>query len=263
VIRKRWQRRPESREAAGASPAPQLIRARDVAQEEAPEGGDEAAFETPEAHAINRARLEHLASLGLFLECRRVLDLGGGVGHLAQFFVERGCAVVATDARKSNVETMRRLYPSLDARVVDVEGDLSHLGRFDVVFSYGLLYHVENPILALRNMAAVCDSLLLIETMVCDSPLPIARLDDEPLSSNQALRGLAHRPSPTYLAMALNRIGLEHVYAPVHPPEHPDYRFEPFHDLAYARDGHLLRAVFIASRQPLPNESLVAVVGHD
>ena len=57
-------------------------------------------FDQPAAEAINMARLEHLDSLNLPLRGKRVLDLpGSGVGHLAQFFVERGCEVVCVDGR--------------------------------------------------------------------------------------------------------------------------------------------------------------------
>jgi hypothetical protein len=80
----------------------------------------------------------------------------------------------------------------------DVEEPLVGLSPFEVVFCYGTLYHLENPVRALRNMADVCDELLLLETLVCDSPLPVARLDDETLSLNQALRGMAIRPSVAF-----------------------------------------------------------------
>jgi hypothetical protein len=59
--------------------------------------------------------------------------------------------------------------------------------------------------------------------MVCDSPLPVMPLDNEPRSANQALRGIANRPSVSYLTMALNRIGFDHVYLPYDRPQLPDY----------------------------------------
>lgn len=59
----------------------------------------------------------------------------------------------------------------------------------------GLLYHLENPIAALRNMAAVCDEFLLIETIICDHSLPVLLLDDETKTYSQGLRGLGCRPT--------------------------------------------------------------------
>jgi hypothetical protein len=96
--------------------------------------------------------------------------------------------------------------------------------------------------------------------MVCDSTAPVLRLEDEYLSANQALRGLAHRPSPTWLATALDRIGFRHVYLPQQPPEHPDYRFEWKNNLETARDGHLLRAIFVAGREPVEAAGLTPLV---
>jgi SAM-dependent methyltransferase len=238
-----------------------LIASRNVAAEERPTGGGLEGFETPEAHAINKARLEHLDSLALPLDRKTVLDVGAGPGHLAQYFVRRGCTVLSTDARAENVEQCRSLYPGHDARVLDVErDDIAALGRFDVVFCYGLLYHLEDPLLVLRKLVDVCDQLLLLETMVCDSDAPVLRLEDEYLSLNQALRGLAHRPSPAWIATTLDRIGMHHVYLTSGPPAHPDYRFEWRNSLETARDGHLLRGVFVASRGPLENDRLLPLV---
>jgi SAM-dependent methyltransferase len=218
-------------------------------------------FDTDGARVINLARMGHVDSLGLPVDGKSVLDVGSGVGHLAQFFVERGCRVVSVDGRAANIESLRSRYPGLEARVLDVEAEpLGMLGRFDVVFCYGLLYHLENPLAALRNIASVCDGLLLLETIVCDHSEPVLALVDESVVSNQALGGLGCRPSPAYLAMALNRVGFPHVYAPREPPDHPEFLFEWRNDLASVRDGRNLRCVFVASRSELAAESLVPLL---
>ncbi len=232
----------------------------DVAAEPRPEGGGVECFDTHAALEINHARLVHLASLDLPIDGRTVLEVGAGVGRLTAFLVDRSCVVVATEARAENVAELRRRLPAVDAREADVEESLQYIGRFDVVFCYGVLYHLESPLRALRNMAAVCNDLLLIETMVSDSQLPVLRLEDETKSVNQALRGLAHRPSPSYLATALNRVGFDHVYTATDPPDHPDYRFSWLDDMATTRDGSLLRGVFVASRRPLEQRSLTSLL---
>ena len=234
---------------------------REIGRDRPPKQSGVELFDTAEAASINRARLEHLDSLGLPLDGRRVLDVGSGPAHLAQFFVSRGCEVVSTDAREENIERMNELYPRHAGYVADVEDtDFSSFGRFDVVFCYGLLYHLENPVRALRNIGAVCDDLLLLETMVCDFNEPILRLEDEYLSANQALHGIAHRPSPAWVGMALNRVGFRHVWIAREPPDHPDYLFEWRNDATTSRDGHLLRAIFVASRRPLTNKHLVPII---
>jgi 2-polyprenyl-3-methyl-5-hydroxy-6-metoxy-1,4-benzoquinol methylase len=62
---------------------PVSVSRRQVDVEPRPEGGGVAVFDEDAAAEINRARLDHLESLGLPLAGRSVLDVGGGVGHLA------------------------------------------------------------------------------------------------------------------------------------------------------------------------------------
>jgi SAM-dependent methyltransferase len=240
-----------------------VVQRRRVAEELVPADGDVGCFDTRAAEELNAARLEHLASLGLPLTQRSVLEVGAGVGHLTDFFASRGCRVVATEARPDNVDELRRRRPDVTVVQADVEESLEWLGRFDVVFCYGLLYHLENPLRALRNMAEVCDDLLLIETIVCDAQSPVLRLDDETKAVNQALRGVAHRPSPSYIALALNRIGFDDVYGVARPPAHPEYEFERVGDSSFTRDGRPLRAVFVASRRPLDTPHLRPLLGVD
>ena len=265
---KRRSRRPQHPEQAAADDHekirrrshPDAVQRRRFAEEPIPEGGDVACFDTRAAEELNAARLDHLASLGLSLAGRTVLEVGAGVGQLTGFFTSRGCRVLATEARRDNLEELRRRRPELATAEADVEESLEPLGRFDVVFCYGLLYHLENPLRALRNMAAVCDDLLLIETIVCDAPVPILRLDDETKAVNQAMRGVAHRPSPSYMALALNRVGFDDVYAAAEPPAHPEYRFERNGDLGFTRMGRPLRGVFAASRTPLDSPRLTPLL---
>jgi hypothetical protein len=157
--------------------------------------------------------------------------------------------------------SLRTRYPTLEAHVANIEKDpLARFGRFDVVFSYGLLDHLENPLEGLRNLESVCDELLLLETIVCDHELPLVRVVDETLASNQALGGLGCRPTPHYVVLALNRVGFPHVCAPVAPPEYQDFEFEWRNDLDCSRNGHPLRCVFVASRRKPPNRRLVSLL---
>jgi 2-polyprenyl-3-methyl-5-hydroxy-6-metoxy-1,4-benzoquinol methylase len=171
-----------------------LIGRRGIAAEFLPEGGGVESFDTDAALELNEARLAHLASLDLPLDGRTVLEVGAGVGRLTSFFINRGCSVVVTEARSENVAELRRRLPTVDAREADVEESLEHFGRFDVVFCYGVLYHLESPLRALRNLGAVCDDLLLIETMVCDSLQLILLLEDEPTTANQPCAGWRTAP---------------------------------------------------------------------
>jgi SAM-dependent methyltransferase len=243
--------------------APYLVRIpkRTYSQEPIPSFAEGRVFDDDLATHINRARLAHLASLRLELAGRRVLDVGCGVGHFADFYVRQGCDVVGLDGRTENIEQMARRYPRVRGCVGDAQDfDLSSLGTFDIVHCYGLLYHLDNPVAALRRMEAVCNELLVLETIVCDSSRPLMILVDEDRSANQALAGLACRPSPSFVAMALNRIGFPFVYGARTPPVHEDFQVDWRDDMSYSRDGHNLRCIMVASRRRLDNPELVALI---
>jgi SAM-dependent methyltransferase len=219
-------------------------------------------FDEPLALAINKARLDNLASLGLDIDGRSVLDLGGGPGHLSQFFIQRGCKVVHTDGRAENVARAKELYPGIDSRVVDAESPeaVAALGSFDIVFSYGLLYHLENPIRALRNMVNASKDLIILETVIVDSFATIGVAHDEPLTVNQALGGLSVRFSPAALAMFFDRIGAPYVYTPLVPPQHDNFIFQWRNNGMMEQDGHAIRLIFIASKRPIVNGNLLSLI---
>ena len=65
----------------------------------------------------------------------------------------------ARNALNSKVE-------SLDIDAMDITPD--NVGKFDVVMFLGVLYHLQDPMAGLRVAAAVCNELLIIETVVDD-----------------------------------------------------------------------------------------------
>ena len=129
-------------------------------------GIDNTAFRVP--------RLDLPASLaGL-----SVLDIGAWDGFFAFEAERRGAArVVAADyyswhgggwGSKAGFELARQ---ALGSRVEDVDIDVMDLsperiGTFDVVFFFGVLYHVRHPLLALERVASVAKRLVIVETVV-------------------------------------------------------------------------------------------------
>jgi SAM-dependent methyltransferase len=237
---------------------PLRLISREFAQEAVPFDGT-STFDTATALAINQARGAWLEAADLPLE-GRVLDVGAGVGHFVGHYTRRGATVVAVDGRAENIEELRRRHPHVEAHVADVQTIDGALGSFDVVHCFGLLYHLDSPIGALRRLQAVCGRLLILETMVCDAAAPIVMLADETKGFSQALAGLGSRPSPSFVAMALNRVGFRCVYGASPVPRHEDFLFDWRNDLSMTRDGHPLRCVFVASHEPLTSPMLTPLV---
>jgi hypothetical protein len=115
----------------------------------------------------NQRRLEHLATLGLPLAGRTVLEVGAGIGDLTGFFLDRGCAVLSTEGRPENYELLRTRFDWMETRLLDLDdSDEGFDPRTEIVFCYGVLYHLRRPAEALSFLARACTSLMLLETCV-------------------------------------------------------------------------------------------------
>ena len=100
------------------------------------------------------------------------LDLASHQGWFAVKLAQSGFGrVLGVDARDSHVDDsglIGRIYglDNLSFRQGDVHALEPGLGTFDVVLMLGLLYHLENPVGALRVCRALCRRLCVIETQV-------------------------------------------------------------------------------------------------
>ena len=118
-------------------------------------------FHAPFYIRHNQRRLEHLASLGLNLSNKTVLEPGAGIGDHSLFYLDRGCKVMAVEPRAENVAKMKEniknsLSPHAD-NINILQGGVEALKdmtqRFEIVHSYGLLYHLPNPSEAIELFA--------------------------------------------------------------------------------------------------------------
>lgn len=207
-------------------------------------------FDLPESLAINAARIDHLRSLGLNLENRTVLEPGCGIGHLTGFWEDRNCRVTSTELQLANIVENVSRHPGRE-RVLcrGVESGFGDLGRFDVVFCYGLLYHVRDPEQLLRHMAEVCDDLLLLETMVHpvdDGQIHLYPQVDGP---DQGIGGPAYRPSRNWVMDKMGHL-MGFQYVSVSQPNYPDF------PASWPGTAPVCRSVFVGSRKALSLKTL-------
>jgi len=131
------------------------------------------------------------------------IDIACNEGWFAHRLLDWGARrVVAVDSREMNVRRARLLrdhYGIDPTRLELIEGDLfdldsERLGRFDVVNLLGVLYHLENPMGALRIARSLAKSLCVIESQVVhlDQPAEEGKPpEDRPTGEVAAL--LVHR----------------------------------------------------------------------
>jgi len=217
-------------------------------------------FLTPEASVINKARLDHLASLDLPIAGKRVLEVGAGIGLHTDFFLHRQCLVRSTDGRPENVREMRRRYRSRDLGRLDLEVPSEILAEtpVDIIYCYGTLYHVATPYETLRALAAV-GSMVLLES--CCSPADgeqVVYVSEQSSTLNQAQFGQGCRPTRRWILARLRELW-GHCYVSVTQPRYSEFP-EDWDDAAASWEPTInTRAIFVGSREPLPLPTLSEV----
>lgn len=207
--------------------------------------------------SLNEARLAHLASLGLLLEGKTVLEVGAGMGLLTKFFEDRHCKVLSTDGRRENVEAIRRSFPNRDVQVFNLfDFDAyNSLGSFDIVFCYGTLYHTPEPDEILGALSKVCREMILLETCVTPGGHSDVHLTREGDTIDQAINNIGCRPTRPWLYQKLKTY-YGHSYITKTQPRHNDFDLD--WKIPLKKLNH--RAIFIGSKFPIQNPLLVESV---
>lgn len=213
-------------------------------------------FTTPAALAINQARQDHLASLGLDLQNKKVLEVGAGIGLHTKFFKDRGCDVVITDGNPQNVAEIKARHPDSESFVLDLEqqADLSCLGMFDLIYSYGVFYHLANVESAIKHLAEICHGQILVETRVSINTDDSIDYMSDHRGNNGSIVGKASRPSRQWMLTCLSKY-FGHSYVSVTQPNHSDFPG----DWTKAQ-GTNNRAIFVGSKTPLDLATLSHVL---
>ncbi|MGB6900678.1 MAG: FkbM family methyltransferase [Candidatus Acidiferrum sp.] len=173
------------------------------------------------AETIQRVvgRLKEAFALG------SALDAGCGVGFFSKTLADCGLNVCGFDGRAENIAEARKRFPQVPFETADIEdAGIRELGRFDFVLCCGLLYHLENPLMAMRNLRALTGKCLLVDSMCIPEEKPSMLLREEPRSDDQSLTDVACYPSEGSLVKMLYRAGFEMVYRVTPLPKHDDFQ---------------------------------------
>jgi Methyltransferase domain len=204
----------------------------------------------------NRRRQEHLASLSFSFRNKTVLEVGAGIGDHTSFFLDRGASVTLTDARQENVQYAALRYPGLKTAVYNLDSrGASPVGIHDVVYAYGLLYHLQHPSEGLAQMAGLAKEMLLLETCVSFGQHEAVNLVNEDTNNpTQAAHGVGCRPTRYWVFSELKKY-FPFVYCTKTQPFHDEFPTDWTASPPENGTG-LYRYVFVASRLSLGNPLL-------
>jgi ubiquinone/menaquinone biosynthesis C-methylase UbiE len=134
----------------------------------------------PEVLPIHATRLEMVnravdGHFGARLPHVRAIDVGCHEGFYTVAMARKGVShVLGVDVRETSLRKARFIAAALGVKNVSwLESNCEDLnperhGRFELTLFLGILYHLENPMLALRNMSLMTTELCVIETQVAD-----------------------------------------------------------------------------------------------
>lgn len=133
----------------------------------------------------------HMLDLPADCSGMRVLDLGARDGFFSFELERRGADVVAVDSAPAERTGFPIAAQLLESRVVLRQANLynlsaADLGTFDVVLFLGLLYHLPDPLRALRIIRGLCRSRMYLETLVIDEAVLLPDGSEAPLAGMDA-----------------------------------------------------------------------------
>jgi tRNA (mo5U34)-methyltransferase len=145
-------------------------------------GGLRTYLPNDERRPLDRIRLEELVRFawpplldvfGGSLQGKRVLDVACNCGGFSTAAAQSGAQhVLGIDITPKYIEQANLLKRALSLTNAEFELmaiedlDPAEVGTFDVVLNFGILYHLENPVLAMKRLADVAASVMLVETAI-------------------------------------------------------------------------------------------------
>jgi SAM-dependent methyltransferase len=179
------------------------------------------------------------------------LDAGCGPGWFAQRLVARGWSVTGTDGRDDLLDVARNRVPAAKFLALNIEAasETRSLPVVDLVFCFGLLYHLENPFAAIRNLHRCTGKHMLIETQLAPEVSPTFHLVSEGENETQGLTFHAVIPSRSALVKMLHVAGFASVQRYAGAVEHEDFVETP--------GRKRRRDIFLAGTEPVKHPDFI------
>ncbi len=143
-----------------------------------PDGQSTQSYLPDEARAVHDTRLQMMQSClndfyGTAPENITAIDLACHQGYFSHHLIATGHHhVTGIDARQEHIDDASLICEAMGHQNIQLQQrDVFSLspetdGQFDTVLMLGLLYHLENPVGALRVAKSLCKQVCLVETQV-------------------------------------------------------------------------------------------------
>ncbi|MEM7706452.1 MAG: DUF1698 domain-containing protein [Pseudomonadota bacterium] len=214
-----------------------------------PSGKTTPTYDGGRLNAVHDTRLKMMDSallplLGEQLDGKSVVDLACHQGYFALSMAARGAQrVLGVDARTEHIADATLMaelagHEQFEGMVSDIHAlDTDALGTFDVVLMLGLIYHLENPVGAIRTAHALTGGVCLVETQVVPhlsgnvdwgnyrfvKPLKgcfgIIDETEETHGPEMSTQGICLAPSTEALLWIMEKVGFSRVELVPPPPD--------------------------------------------
>ncbi len=112
---------------------------------------------------------------------RKVLEVGCAIGAFSKILSERGFETTAVDISGFIIEKARKLQKDVRFKVLDIEKDIEINEKYDYIFAFEVLEHLNDPVKALSNMKKL---LKKSGVLVFSTPLPTKQTLADPMHIN-------------------------------------------------------------------------------
>jgi len=215
-------------------------------------------FDQPYYIRINEARWRMAQQTVKELpDIKSCLDVGCGPGWFSERLVDLGLDVVGLDGRDTLVAEATRRVPMARFYIQDITGSVldTSVSPADLVFCFGLLYHLENPFAAIRNLHGLTKKFLFVETQIAPGSDNKLVLVSENNNETQGLHYHALVPSRKALLKMLYVSGFQNIYRFTGSINHEDFYDSSERDhrreiYLAVKSGELVMPGFVYEEQP-------------
>lgn len=117
---------------------------------------------------------------------KKVLEVGCAIGAFSKLLKERGFNVTAVDISEFIIQIAKKLQGDIKFKVLDIEKRAKLNEKYDFIFAFEVLEHLENPKKALSNIKVFLNK---NGVLVFSTPLPTKQTLADPMHIN------VHSPS--------------------------------------------------------------------